>query len=144
MIRLENITPNNWRLGLHVKENQKKYVSDEFRLLARAYAFREFRSRAVVIYWDDTAVGMALYYDCDELKAYDFSQLFIDERYQGNGYGIAAVNRILDEMRGDGKYKKVVLCYIKGNDAALSMYEKCGFRPTGQADGEEIVMEKDL
>ncbi len=144
MIRLEGIDPNNWRLGLHVKETQKNYVSDSSRMLARAYAFRGYRSRAVVIYAGDVLVGMALYYDCDELQAYDFSQLFIDERYQGKGYGLAAAKCILEEMRRDGKYKKVVLCYIEGNEAARSLYQKCGFHLTGEADGDEIVMEMEM
>ena len=144
MIHLADITPNHWRLDLRVKEKQKQFVSDEYCLLARAYAFRKFRSRAAIIYSDDVAVGMALYYDCDELKAYIFSQLFIDERYQGNGYGMDAAKCVLEEMRRDGKYKKVVLCCIAGNDATFSMYAKCGFHLTGERDGDEIVMEKDL
>ena len=84
MIKLVTIDPDNWRLGLKVSETQKRYVSDSMKLLARAYAYRNSRSNAFVIYNDSNPVGMALYYDCDEVNAYDFSQLFIDERYQGN------------------------------------------------------------
>lgn len=74
MIRLESVDPGNWRLGLKVSESQKGFVSDDMRLLARAYAYRESRSNACVIYDDDVPVGMALYYDCDERKAFDFSR----------------------------------------------------------------------
>ena len=87
---------------------------------------------------------MAMYYDCDEANAYDFSQLFIDENYQGNGYGYEAAQKILDLMKQDGKYKKVILCYIDGNTAAKKMYEKLGFYHTGERDGNEIVMQLDL
>ena len=31
-------------------------------------------------------------------------------------------------MKDDGKYDTVVLCYIDGDDAALKLYEKLGFR----------------
>ena len=144
MIKLAAIDPNNWRLGLKVSEAQRRFVSDSATLLARAYAYREYRSNAYVIYNDAVAVGMALYYDCDELNAYDFSQLFIDERYQGNGLGIEAARRILEMMKSDGKYDKVILCYIDGNAVAKNMYEKLGFRLTGECDGNEIVMEKAL
>lgn len=144
MIRLEEINPENWRLGLKVSEAQKQYVSDSARLLARAYAYRESRSNAYVIYDDDIPVGMALYYDCDELNAYDFSQLFIDERYQGKGFGIEAARQILELMERDGKYDKVILCYIDGNEAAKKMYEKLGFYLTGECDEDEIIMEKRL
>ena len=43
MIRLETVTPDNWRTGLKVSEKQKKFVSDDMKLLARAYAYREQR-----------------------------------------------------------------------------------------------------
>lgn len=144
MIRLEKITPENWRLGLKVADHQKMYVSDDMRLLARAYAFREFRSCALLIYHGDTPVGMALYYDCDSCKAYDFSQLFIDERYQRCGYGREAAKQILDFMREDGKYKKVQLCFIEGNAAAENLYLSLGFYLTGERDEDEIIMEKIL
>lgn len=144
MIRLVTIDPDNWRLGLKVSEAQKRFVSDSARLLARAYAYRKSRSDAYVIYNDALPVGMALYYDCDELNAYDFSQFFIDERYQGNGFGIEAARQILEMMKNDGKYDKVILCYIDGNEAAKTMYEKLGFHLTGECDEDEILMEKVL
>lgn len=46
MIYLVGINPNNWRLGLKVAKEQEKYVSNDFRILARAYAYREYRSKA--------------------------------------------------------------------------------------------------
>ena len=144
MIRLEIVDPGNWRLGLKVSESQRRFVSDDMRLLARAYAYRASRSNAYVIYNNDVPVGMALYYDCDALNAFDFSQIFIDERYQGNGFGTEAAKQILAAMKSDGKYDKVILCYVDGNDAAKSMYEKLGFHLTGERDEDEIIMEKEL
>lgn len=112
-------------------------------MLARAYSYRNYRSRAFIIREDETPVGMGLYYDCPDMNAYDFSQLFIDERYQGRGYGKAVVKLALDDMKQDGKYNKVVLCYIEGNDAAKNLYEQFGFVETDR-DGNEIAMEKML
>ncbi len=140
MIRLADIDPDNWRLGLKVGEAQKTYVADSAGILARAYAYRNYRSRAFVIYNDELPVGMGLYYDLPELECYDFSQLFIDERYQGQGYGRAAVGMVLEAMKQDGKYGKAVLCYIEGNDAARKLYEQFGFTET-ERDEDEIVME---
>ncbi|MDE7218769.1 MAG: GNAT family N-acetyltransferase [Oscillospiraceae bacterium] len=144
MIRLETVDPGNWRLGLKVSEAQKGFVSDDMRILARAYAYRESRSQAFIVYHEDTPVGMAMYHDWDEGNAYDFSQLFIDQRYQGRGFGIEAARQILDLMCQDGKYRKVVLCFIEGNEAARKMYEKLGFHLTGERDEDEIIMEKSL
>lgn len=140
MIHLVDIDPDNWRLGLKVAESQKTYVANTAVMLARAYAYRNQRSRAFVIHDDETPVGMGLYYDCPELDSYDFSQLFIDERYQGRGYGKAAVGLVLDALKQDGKYSKVDLCYIEGNDAAKKLYEKFGFVEIDR-DEDEIIME---
>jgi diamine N-acetyltransferase len=85
MIHLKEVSPDNWKLDLAVREDQTAYVSDSNRLLARAWAYRNHRSNAYVIYNDDTAVGMALYYDYEEGLVYDFSQLFIDRRYDTKG-----------------------------------------------------------
>ena len=141
MIHLETITPENWRLGLSVQDDQRRFVSDSARILARAYAYRENRSQAFVIYNNDLPIGMAMYYELDDFKAYEFSQFFIDQRYQGNGFGFEAATQIIQMMKDDGKYDKVVLCYIEGNDAARKLYEKLGFKHTGEADGDEIIME---
>lgn len=133
MIRLVTITPDNWRLGLTVREDQYDYVSDSSGILARAYAYRDNRSQAFVIYDD-----------LDDWKAYDFSQFFIDHRYQRKGYGLKAAEMILEKMKADGKYDRVVLCYINGDEAAKNLYEKLGFHHTGQEDEDEIIMEKIL
>lgn len=140
MVHLDDIDPSNWRLDLKVAESQKKYVANSAVMMARAYAYREQRSRAFVIYDDETPVGMGMYHDCPELDAFDLSQLFIDERYQGCGYGRTATQKVLDAMKQDGKYSKVVLCYIEGNDAARKLYENFGFVEIDR-DEDEIIME---
>lgn len=128
---------------MKVAESQKHYVSDSYAMLARAYAYREQRSRAFVIYDDETPVGMGMYHDCPDLDAFDLSQIFIDERYQGKGYGKAATKLVLDEMKKDGKYRKVVLCYIESNNAAKKLYESFGFVEIDR-DEDEIIMEMNL
>lgn len=142
MVHLEEVNPDNWRLGLGVREDQKKFVASSTVLLARAYAYRNSRSNAFVIYNDDTPVGMALYYDIE--NAYNFSQLFIDERYQRRGLGYKAAEMIIRKMKDDGVFDKVVLCYVDGDEAAKRLYLKLGFSHTGDIDDGEIEMEKML
>ena len=143
MIHLVDIDPGNWRLELRVAVSQKNYVSDSYAMLARAYAYREQRSRAFVIYDNETPVGMGMYHDCPDLDAFDLSQIFIDERYQGKGYGKAATKLVLDAMKQDGKYCKAILCYIEGNAAAKNLYESFGFVEIDR-DEDEIIMELTL
>ena len=143
MIYLVDIDPGNWRLDLKVAESQKNYVASSAVMLARAYAYREQRSRAFVIYDDETPVGMGMYHDCPDLDAFDLSQIFIDERYQRKGYGKAATKLVLDAMKQDGKYSKAILCYIEGNNAAKDLYESFGFVEIDR-DEDEIIMELTL
>ncbi len=140
MIRLESIGPDNWRVQLSIREDQRRFVSEPNRLLARAYAYRELGSQAKLILDGDTPVGMLMYHDWPEAGQYVFSQMFIDRRYQRRGFGLQAARLALDEMRADGRWSQVCLCYIEGNEPARRLYEKLGFRPTGEADGDEIVM----
>lgn len=144
MIHLEDITEVNWRIPLSVSKEQEEYVSNPMKMLARAYAYRNQGSYACLIYWDDEPVGMALYHDCPDMEAYDLSQIFIDEHFQGKGYGKEATKLLIERMRAEKKYNKIVLCYIEGNDVAKLMYEGLGFRHTGEADEDEIVMELSL
>ena len=142
-LHLEEVNEENWRIPFMLKEEQKHYVSNPYKLLARAWAYRNQRSHAYVIYADETPVGMALYYDLERAHAYDFSQLFIDGGYQGRGYGEKAARLILDQMKADGKYDKAYLCYIEGNEAARRLYEKLGFWETGEVDEDEVIMMKE-
>ena len=80
----------NWRIPLCVLKEQEQYVANTTTILARAYAYRNARSQALLIYEDDTPVGMVLYHDEDSLDAYIFSEILIDERFQRKGYGTRA------------------------------------------------------
>ena len=139
-LRLEDVTPDNWRQRLEVAEEQKGLVANQAILLARAYAYRDLRSRAFFLYDEKTPVGMGLYYDCPERDGYIFSQLFIDARYQRQGYGRAAVQLVLDALKQDQKYHRVLLCYEEGNEVARRLYASFGFVET-EKDEDEIIME---
>ena len=143
MIHFVDIDSDNWRIPLKVSKEQELYVANRTTILARAYAYRNARSCAFLIYDDATPIGMVLYHDEVSLNAYVFSELFIDEQFQGKGYGRAATKLVLDNMKKDGKYNKVILCYIEGNDAAKRLYEGFGFVETDR-DEAEIIMELKL
>lgn len=66
MIRLEPIGPDNWREELAVREDQREFVSEPNKILARAYAYRELGGEAKLILNDDIPVGMLLYHDWPE------------------------------------------------------------------------------
>ena len=143
MVRLEPIGPDNWREELAVREDQERFVGSAAGILARAYAYRELRAQAKLIADGDIPVGILLYYDWPEDRQYVFSHLLIDRRYQRRGFGEVAARLALDEMRADGRYSQVCLCYVEGDEPARLLYEKLGFRHTGEVDevdSDEILM----
>jgi len=143
MLHIVDVNGDNWLCDLNVAGEQMDYVLDAYGILARAYAYRDEGSRAFFIYDDDTPVGMGLYCDYPDLNAYELNQFFIDERYQGRGYGRAALELVLDEMRQVGRYRKVVLWYIDGDNAARNLYGQAGFTVFCHIK-DEIGMEMNL
>lgn len=139
-LTLVPIDPGNWRIPLSVREDQKHFVSDPMRLLARAYALREQRSVAQHIALNGEPIGMLMYHDWDEGGCYVLSQFFIDQRWQGRGYGYAAMQLVLEDMRRDGRYSLCDLCCCEGDEPAMRLYEKCGFVHTGEVDEGEVIM----
>ncbi len=143
MIHLVDIDNETGRTDLEVSAEQKNYVCTSVVMLARAWLHRKLRPRVFNVYDDETAVGMGMYLDAPEKNAYDFCQIFIDKHYQGKGYGKAAVGLVLDAMRKEGKYQKVSMCYVEGNDASRKLFEQFGFVEVFHP-WDEIFMERML
>lgn len=137
MIHLVDITEDNWleAARLSVQEDQKGFLASPMGILARGYVYRDCRARVWGIAADNRLVGLALVRDMDEEPAtYELQQFMIDQRYQGRGYGTAALNLILALLRAEGQYGCVEVCVHKTDLPALHLYEKAGFRDTGYID----------
>ena len=67
----------------------------------------------------------------------------IDEGLQGNGYGTAALQVIIQYFKDHGA-NNIRLSTKETNFNALSIYRKAGFRDTGEMNEEEIVLQLDL
>ena len=137
MIRLTEVTEDNWMdvASLSVKDHQKKYLAPPIGILARGYVYRTCNARVFVIEADDVIAGVALVREfTDEPLGYDLQQFMIDQRYQGKGYGSAALGLILDELRREGHFDHVEVCVKKEDAEAIHLYEKHGFSDSGFVD----------
>ena len=137
MIKLTNVTEENWmeEASLSVKDDQRRFLAPAIGILARGYVYRDCNGRVVVIQDDDTIVGVALIREfTDEPLGYDLQQFMIDQRYQGRGYGSAALELILGSLREEGHYDHVEVCVKKDDEAAIRLYEKHGFVDSGYVD----------
>ena len=137
MIRLTDITEDNWieAADLSVRDDQKQFVAPAVGIIARGYVYRDFNSKVFAIEDGETLVGLALVREFgSEPLGYDLQQFMIDERFQGRGYGTAALRLILDELRKEGHYGQVEVCVKKDDAAAIHLYRKHGFTDSGYID----------
>lgn len=139
MLKLIDVTEENWLdiRNLSVCDTQECFLDSPVGILARGYVYRHDRARVIGIAKDETIIGVALVKDLNEEPAcYDLQQFMIDSRYQGMGYGTAALRMIVSKLETERKYTCVEVCVKKDDTAALRVYKKVGFVDTGYVDEE--------
>lgn len=67
-------------------------------------------------------------------------RLMIDERYQGRGYGRAALEQVIARIRQEPGCDKIIVSIKPDNTVARTLYRSVGFVETGQQIGGEDVM----
>ena len=137
MIRLANIDETNFfaARALSLREDQRRFLDSPLGILARGYVYRNERARVLAVMDEGTVVGLLLVKDMDEEPAcYDLQQFMIDSRFQGKGYGRAALALLLEDLRREGKYADAEVCVRRDNGAALSLFAGAGFLDTGYVD----------
>ncbi|MBR5636260.1 MAG: GNAT family N-acetyltransferase [Pseudobutyrivibrio sp.] len=143
MISLRKITEENFidAFNLHLAQGQDKFVSHPIRSLAQAYVYRD-QCQPFGIYDDDMMVGYVMViYDYD-IPEYDIWHMMIDEKYQGRGYGKAALEEILSYIstKPFGDSCRVTLTCNEENKVALTLYKNLGFEETGVVYDDEIEL----
>ena len=143
MIELRPITEDNFLDAFHLKlaPGQERFVSHPIRSLAQAYVYRA-QCQPFGIYAEGKMVGYVMViYDYD-VPEYDIWHMMIDESAQRQGYGGAALDRVIDYIRTKpfGSSDRIALTCNKDNTAARKLYEKKGFQATGVEDEDEIEL----
>ena len=96
-ITLKRINEGNFvdAFRLEMEEDQNRFVSHPIRSLAQAYVYYH-QCTPFGVFLEETMVGyvMVIYdYDLDE---YNIWHMMIDKKFQGRGYGEAAMKACLD------------------------------------------------
>lgn len=142
-IALRPITEDNFidAFNLKLKDGQERFVSHPVRSLAQAYVYRD-QCQLFGIYSGETMVGYVMViYDYD-VPEYDIWHMMTDGSQQGNGFGKAALELVLEYIKGKpfGDSGRVALTCNKDNPAALNLYKSFGFELTGSADDDEVEL----
>lgn len=139
-ILIRAVTDANWRetLELTVRPDQQRFISEYSPIAAIALAKAYIHPGGMIwtpcaIYAGGTMVGFfTLAYESDTSDQCWLFHFFIDQRYQGRGYGRAAVQRIIAIVGREHPRRRVLrLTVHPENLAAQRLYTAAGFQPTG-------------
>ena len=160
MLRLEKINGKNvWEiLRLEVFDNQKEFVAANDISIIEAYVAITSNGHAFPfgIFDGETPVGFCMIgFGTDDSwddappvakDSYNIWRFMIDRRYQGKGYGKAAMKLVLDFINTwpCGPSAVCWLSYEPENRTAKALYAGFGFQETGEWDGNEIIAVKQL
>ncbi|MDM5239393.1 GNAT family N-acetyltransferase [Bacillus cereus] len=145
-VQLKVVTRENWEyaLKLQVKENQTKFVPAVAVSLAKVYIKPDGENVEYIpfaIYDDDLIVGFIMHAFVRETSdMYWINGFIIDQKQQGNGYGKAALQEIINLIKNRFKEcKEIRLTVHKDNISAKKLYERNSFQPLEQDyDGEQV------
>ena len=142
-IALRPITEDNFidAFNLKLKDGQERFVSHPVRSLAQAYVYRD-QCQPFGIYSGEMMVGYVMVIYDRDVPEYDIWHMMIDGSQQGNGFGKAALELVLEYIKGKpfGDSGRVALTCNKDNPAALSLYKSFGFELTGCEDDDEVEL----
>lgn len=142
-------------LALSVAEEQRSFVASNPASILEAYATNAsgFTALPFGIYTEDLLVGFVMFgydrLDEDDPSAADGNyclwRFMIDQRFQGRGYGKAALRACVDYLKtfpcGPAEY--CWLSYEPDNTRAAQLYRRFGFVENGEVcDGEFVAILK--
>ena len=150
LVTLREITADTVRAinRLAVAPGQEGFVATNAQSLSQALFSQEAWYRA--IYLGEEPVGFVMLEDESLRKEpparpkVGVWRLMIDARFQGQGIGRAAMQRVIEHVRAKGLFTSLELSYVPGPGCPEPFYRGMGFLPTGRMDGVEVVLELPL
>lgn len=140
MIELHEITQANWQeaLRLTVFPDQQRFIAEYTPIVAVALAKAYLRLGGATwvpyaIYAGATMVGfVALAYQSGTSDQFWIFHFFIDQRYQGRGYGQAALLSLIGLVTQEYPTCQLLQLVVHPeNERAQRLYAAAGFRPSG-------------
>jgi diamine N-acetyltransferase len=147
-VSLREITETNraYIEALAVTEEQSRYVANVAESLVEAAHYPDAKPWYRAVYADDEPVGFVMISDGvtvdkpEYVGPYYLWRLLVDHRFQGRGYGTAALDLVVDHVRRRPDARILLTSHVVGPASPASFYQQYGFRPTGEVhDGEPIL-----
>ncbi|WP_404470663.1 GNAT family N-acetyltransferase [Vreelandella venusta] len=144
-VTLKSITRENFEavIALELATSQRDYVACNLYSIAESSFHPTYQPRA--IYCNGETVGFLMYeffHHDGRPPAYNIFRLMVDRRHQGKGIGHRAMQCVLDEIRAQGSFERVAICYVSTNQVARDFYASLGFQEVGLSEETgEVVAE---
>lgn len=144
MLTLSPITPDNWRAACFLSTDpEHKAPLDEQWITSNAFSMLQAvydpNWTCRLILDGGKPVGFVFFGIWSKKQAPLFCRYMIDVDYQGRGYGTQALPLILEEMYALYGNRDIYLTLERENTRAVHLYEKFGFRSTGEMDESEEI-----
>ncbi|MEQ6918469.1 GNAT family N-acetyltransferase [Halomonas aquatica] len=143
-VSLQKVTRENFEsvIALELATSQRDYLAGNLYSLAESSLHSTYRPRAIVC--DGEVVGFLMYESFDQHgrpPAYSIFRLMVDRHHQGRGIGYRAMQLVLDEIRAQGPFERIAICYVPTNRVARDFYASLGFQEAGLSEvtGEVIA-----
>ena len=138
-VTLSEITRDTVReiMRLEVAETQKGFVAPNSVSIAQAHFEPKAWFRAV--YAGEEPVGFIMVYEDPDKPEYFLWRLMIDHNHQGKGYGRAALEQVIEHIRGLPNATKLITSYVPGEDSPGDFYHLMGFVDTGEEEDGELL-----
>jgi len=143
-VTLREITADTVRAicALEVAEYQKGFVAPNALSIAQAHFQPKGWFRAV--YAGEEPVGFIMVFEDPDEPEYFLWRFMVDHRHQGNGYGRAALEQVIDRTRDLLRATRLLTSYVPGDGSPGDFYHLMGFVDTGDVDGVEVVTALEL
>ena len=132
--------------ALHIGPEQLQFVGSVADAFLEAEEEPDARGIQFGLYDDNTLVGFVMVSDevgNPSYVAHFLWKLFIDERFQGQGYGTAAVDLVADYFRSRG-VDTMWTSASEGDGSPVPFYERYGFVRQGKTSWGEVMFRLDL
>lgn len=132
MVEFVKINEDNYEAVLRLKvtdeQNEGKFIAPNVRSIADAYLYREAGDVFPYAVQDgDEVVGFILLDEDEEEKELMIWRMMVDKDYQGQGYGKAIVEKVMEEFEADSRFDVLIADYVKGNEVMGKLLESFGF-----------------
>ncbi len=125
-------------LSKQMAPGQEKMVAPNAVSIAQAHFNEKAWFRG--IYADDTPVGFVMLYDDPDTPQYFLWRLMIAGPHQGKGYGREAIEKLIEYVRGRPGATELKTSYMPMPGGPWPFYQSLGFEPTGEMEGDEVVI----